>query len=339
MTDETHDKLVLQAVHSLRHLGAGPEDIRAFVKRRSPQHGGEDDLAALGRLQKRGAVTRVGQLWFLAPGLEEQAFGPAFPPAWHSEDSWILLALLYENRKGGASTLDDLIGMAVTINHATPNLDELNGALNRLASAGLIEARGATYVVTDRARDLYAKVEGEFSAGMLEQWEGLHRLLTSPSRGVALEAVRWRIALTRAEWEAACARYWAGPDPSVQLAPSGRRRTLTRGRPRTLTRGRQRAPFRAVKLSRFARYGMIWTFSAMALVMLAVIAKPPVPNRLFVAIALSYLATGFGLLASGPVRYLVRRFRKKDARPGPLQGGLWDQELDGRGPDPSAEPG
>jgi hypothetical protein len=330
MTVEPYDQLVLDAVRYRRYVGADLDGLRAWLRHRATEHDGDDDRAALERLEKQGSVVKVGERWFLSPRLEAQASGPAFPPTWQSEDSWILLALLHNDRLGGASTLGSLLRRADLLNHAMPTLGQLHGALNRLASAGLIRALSGTYEVTDRARGLFAKAERACSHESVLPWVCLGHLLQCPCCGAKLESVGWRINLTPAEWDAAYAhahaQFQAALNPSIQLAPSGRRRTLPVRRPRSR---RQRAPFRAVKLSPFARYGMIWSLSAMALVMLAVIVKPQVPTWLFVAIALSYLATGFGLLASGPVRYIVRRFRKKDARPVPLQGSLWDQELDG----------
>jgi hypothetical protein len=234
MTDQPYDHLVLEAVRYRRYVGADPEDLRAYLEHRAPRHSGDEDRAALERLEKQGLVVKIGERWFLPPALEAQASGPAFPPTWQSEDSWILLALLYNARRGGASTLASLLPTADVIDQAIPTLAQLHGALNRLASAGLVRALGATYEVTDRARDLLVKAEQACSRGMVKQRDCLRRLLQCPCCGVELESVSWRITLTPADWDAAYARYKAGPDPSRELTPSGRQLTPS-GRRQTLT--------------------------------------------------------------------------------------------------------
>jgi hypothetical protein len=76
-------------------------------------------------------------------------------------------------------------------------------------------------------------------------------------------------------------------------------------------------------------YGLIWGYSALALLGIGMVFHPPLPAMLGVAIVATYYATGVGLLASLPLRYLSSRLRTKMTRQAPIYGGLWDQQLDG----------
>ena len=193
----THDDLVLEAVSYFRHVGADLESIGPYVMVRAEvPHKSSDDLKSLKRLEEAGKVQRVGKRWFLTPGTYRQAKGSAFAPEFQFEDAWILLVLLYR-RESGPSNLVDIIALADGINHAIPTIDELHGALNRLAAARLIQVRRGTFQVTDRALELYSKVEQCCPQRVFDQLEGLEKVLACPCCGPRLKRVRWHIMLTQ----------------------------------------------------------------------------------------------------------------------------------------------
>jgi hypothetical protein len=92
------------------------------------------------------------------------------------------------------------------------------------------------------------------------------------------------------------------------------------------------------RLTRFAVYGMIWGYSGFALLAIGMVLHPTLPARLVIAITAAYYATGVGLLASLPLRYLSSRLRARMTRRAPIDGGLWDEQLDGLSPETSAKP-
>ncbi len=208
----TFDDLVLDAVRYRRHVGATLEDIRDLLLRRDDEpHGPVDDRQALDRLEARGLIVRAGSRWFLTPALQKQTKGRAYPlPEWRQEDSWILLALLYNARRGRPTPLAELIATADFINHAIPTTDELHGALNRLATAHLVRSTARGFGTTERAAALMAKVEAACTRKVLDQWDCLRRLLECPCCGIALKTVRWRITVSDADVKEAYERYTKG---------------------------------------------------------------------------------------------------------------------------------
>lgn len=191
-----HDDLVFEVLLYYRNLGVSLNDLREHLQYRQlvPQTE-EDYLSALGRLESVGKIIGVGEKWFLTPDSHKQAKGKALGPEWQWEDSWILLALLLSSRERQLCNLEHIIAAADYINHALPSLNELHGALNRLASGRLIGSRRGGYIVTDRARELLSKVDASGTTVLWGQLERLRRLMDCPCCGVTLKSVRWRISL------------------------------------------------------------------------------------------------------------------------------------------------
>jgi hypothetical protein len=202
-----HDELVFQALAFRRNLGASQREIRKHVawegKRKS---GVKDDRASLGRLEQAGDVRQVGERWFLTPQGARRARGNAVPPGWLSEDAWILLALLLSAGDEGAD-LSQIIGAADYIDHGIPTLEQLHGALNRLASGRLITRRRGRFYVTERALELADKAKASCRKAVGSQRKGLMRLLECPCCGVLLKKVRWSIPLDQAALDDAYKRY------------------------------------------------------------------------------------------------------------------------------------
>ena len=203
----TLDRLILEALAYRRHVGASLGDIRAYVGvREEKRHPLRDDLAVLRRLEEAGSLVKVGRKWFLTPQGRKEARGTALAATWCEEDAWILLALLY-NRSQTGSGLTDILATADFIDHAIPTREELHGALNRLLAGGLIEVDKNRFTATERARELFSKVEASAKKAVQDQRDALERLLDCPCCGVKLKEVRWRIDLDQATYTAAADAY------------------------------------------------------------------------------------------------------------------------------------
>ena len=203
----TLDRLILEALAYRRHLGASLGDIRAYVGiREEGKHPLRDHVAVLRRLEEAGTLVKVGRKWFLTPRGQKEARGTALAATWYWEDAWILLALLY-NRAQKGSRLTDILATADFINHAIPTREELHGALNRLLAGGLIEVDKHRFTVTDRARELFSKVEASSKKVVPDQLDALRRLMDCPCCGVKLKEVRWRIDLDQPTFAAAADAY------------------------------------------------------------------------------------------------------------------------------------
>lgn len=68
-------------------------------------------------------------------------------------DAWIFVSLAFYQGNVGTS-LRDLIATADYINHAIPNADEVEGAISRLSSAGLVTVEDDCFYLTNAGRAL-----------------------------------------------------------------------------------------------------------------------------------------------------------------------------------------
>lgn len=203
----TLEQLILEALAYRRHVGASLGDIRSYVGiREETKHAASEDLAVLRRLEEAGSLVKVGKNWFLTPKGYKRASGSALEARWRGEDAWILLALLYSREKAG-SRLADIIGTADAVNHAIPSREELHGALNRLLAGRLIESKRDRFTVTDRAAELFSKVEASCKKSMQDQLDGLARIMDCPCCGVKLKGVRWQIDLDEPTFKQAVEAY------------------------------------------------------------------------------------------------------------------------------------
>jgi hypothetical protein len=213
------DPLIFDALANLRHVGASPGDIRAQVGiREKTKHSLKDDLAALRRFEEAGKVFKVGRKWFLTPRGAGEARGSALEPSWRPEDSWVLLALLYNHRSEKVgSRLMDIVATADFIEHAIVSREELHGALNRLLAGGLIERKQDRFRVTERALSLFNKVEASSRKFVHDHLDALERILKCPCCGVRLKDVRWRIEVEEPAFKTAVEAY-------VRTSPKARSR-------------------------------------------------------------------------------------------------------------------
>lgn len=199
----THDELVFEALCYRRHTGASLDDIRVYARSREPRkHTQEHDRAVLCRLEAAGTLVRVGGKWYFTRTGSKHAKGSALKPEWRPEDALILLAALY-HRDNGSVSLAKIIRTADRINHAIPTLEEAHGGLNRLVAGRLMRVRRDSFTVTDKALELYAKVEATCGHGLLDHLDGLRRILDCPCCGVRLRSVAWSVSLDSATLEEA----------------------------------------------------------------------------------------------------------------------------------------
>lgn len=202
-----HDQLVFEVLSYYRNLGADLTEVRRYAASRARRRGTRHDQASLHRLERAGDVRQVGERWFLTSQGARRARGNALRPGWRSEDAWILLSLLLCAGEEGAD-LSQIIGAADYIDHGTPTLGELHGALNRLAAGRLIKRRRGRYFLTDAALALGQKAR-DTCRSVQSQRKGLLHLLECPSCGVWLGRVRWSILLDQADVDEAHRRYVA----------------------------------------------------------------------------------------------------------------------------------
>src|SRR5690349_682583 len=92
-------------------------------------------------------------------------------------DAWILTSMAFHQRRAGTS-LRDLIATAEYINHAIPSEDEIEGAINRLASAGLVTVEEDYFYVTRAGRDALRQFHRK-GVSLLQVWELVENYLAT----------------------------------------------------------------------------------------------------------------------------------------------------------------
>lgn len=197
----THDEFVLKALTYRRNVGASLSDIRAYVQfREEKKHTQKQDRAVLRRLENDGHLVSVGKKWFFTSSGYNLAKGSALAAEWQSGDAWILLAALY-NRESSEIRLEHIVAAADFINHAIPTVEEMHGAINRLLAGRLIKTKGGMFSVTEKALELFTKIETSCKNFVLDQLEGLRRIMDCPCCGVKLKTIRWRFMLDDATYK------------------------------------------------------------------------------------------------------------------------------------------
>ncbi len=204
----THDELVLEALAYRRNVGATLGDIRAYLQfRENTKHSQKQDRAAIRRLEDDGHLVVVGKKWFFTATGHKLAKGSALDADWQSSDAWILLTTLY-NRELDQFELRHIVATADAINHAIPTLEEMHGAINRLLAGRLLKIKRDTFSVTDTANELFAKVESTCKKYVLDQLDGLRRMMDCPCCGVKLKSIRWRFMVDVAAYKNAVDAYY-----------------------------------------------------------------------------------------------------------------------------------
>jgi hypothetical protein len=200
-------KLIFSGLAYRRHTGASLGELRCFASLREEGKSSQDeDRGILFQLEREGTAYRVGKRWFFTPKGYRQARGPSLQPDWEPSDAWILLAILCLKRRAHIA-LDGIMGVADYINHAVPTIEEMHGALNRLAAGGLVKVRKSGVVATEKSIALYEQVAAVHKRYVLDQLDALRNIMRCPSCGVRLRRVRWRIPMTGETYETSVARH------------------------------------------------------------------------------------------------------------------------------------
>ena len=198
-------KLIFSALAYRRHTGASLGELRCFASVREEGKSSQgEDRRILFQLESEGTVYQVGKRWFFTPKGYRQARGPSLQPDWEPCDAWILLAILCLKRRAHIP-LHGIIGVADYINHAIPTIEELHGALNRLAAGGLVKVGRNGVVASEKSIALYEQVTAVHKRYVLDQLDALRNIMKCPCCGVRLRRVRWRIPMTRETYETSVA--------------------------------------------------------------------------------------------------------------------------------------
>jgi len=72
-------------------------------------------------------------------------------------DAWMFLSVAY-SAKDVLATLDDFYAAADHINCAIPTNAEIEGGINRLATAGLVQVQDDHFILTDAGRKIFESV-------------------------------------------------------------------------------------------------------------------------------------------------------------------------------------
>ena len=90
-------------------------------------------------------------------------------PRFQHADAWIFVSMAFYQGEAGTS-LRDLIATADYINHAIPSDEEIEGAINRLACAGLVTVQDDYFHLTPAGRVLLRDPHNQ-RASLLQMWE------------------------------------------------------------------------------------------------------------------------------------------------------------------------
>jgi hypothetical protein len=93
---------------------------------------------------------------------------------WAWSDAWVLTAACI--RETNPVSLVDLIEAGDYINHAILLDEEINGALSRLAAAGLVQVEGYDIVITDQGQRLYEEATSS-RLSVIEMTDAVSRAL------------------------------------------------------------------------------------------------------------------------------------------------------------------
>jgi hypothetical protein len=93
---------------------------------------------------------------------------------WAWSDAWVLTAACI--RETNPVSLVDLIEAGDCINHAILLDEEINGALSRLAAAGLVQVEGYDIVITDQGQRLYEEATSS-RLSVIEMTDAVSRAL------------------------------------------------------------------------------------------------------------------------------------------------------------------
>jgi hypothetical protein len=92
-------------------------------------------------------------------------------------DAWILLTIPFE---GEGTDMEGIIANADAINHAIPNDEEIEGALDRAIKAGLIEINNGKFRFKKENKGEIEAVVNK-SKSIFKSWENLEKYLNKKS--------------------------------------------------------------------------------------------------------------------------------------------------------------
>ena len=89
-------------------------------------------------------------------------------------DAWIFLSI---NTTEDGTSLEDLIAKADYINHAIPSKDEIEGAVTRLSTAGLVRFENSKFILTDSGKEVYEYIHNGKDSTYIALWGKLEKHL------------------------------------------------------------------------------------------------------------------------------------------------------------------
>ena len=96
----------------------------------------------------------MGRRWWLNSFVRRRSHVMSkFEPS----DAWMFLSVAYSAQDGPA-TLEDFYAAADHINCAIPTHDEIQGGINRLATAGLLQVQDDRFILTEVGRKIFEGV-------------------------------------------------------------------------------------------------------------------------------------------------------------------------------------
>ena len=101
------------------------------------------------------------------------------PNDWRFEDGWILMAI-YMNSERGPAALDQIVSAADACNHAIPTAPELNGALDRLLTIGVVESADGCF-----------SVNSSYVSRLDQEWAKPGGLFEAPRKGLKWLQANW----------------------------------------------------------------------------------------------------------------------------------------------------
>lgn len=134
--------------------------------------------------------------------IREAASDDLRPNHWQRTDAWITVFIMRATRRPPVS-LAHILAWSEAINRLCANVDELNGAFNRLVAAGVITAQGDNYMPTDKGHRLFEQIEASCTGDLSERFTCVFKLLQSPEYVVHLEPTDVKCYVTDADFRIA----------------------------------------------------------------------------------------------------------------------------------------
>ena len=95
------------------------------------------------------------------------------PARFQSSDAWVFISI---NPSEAGTTLEFLIATADWINHAIPTQNEIEGAVNRLAQAGLLRVEADKFFLTEPGHEIQRSILAK-KGSMIKLWAKMEKHL------------------------------------------------------------------------------------------------------------------------------------------------------------------